>query len=188
MLLDLLQYVQVPLLLYCVPRWADSYSSSSSIYCIVPGVQHGLIPCWCPKAMAHFVIAIAGPRSTATPNTVCDCCFTIAMAIAVVGLHASCSIINNNVNTFSIKTIANTKSSIKTIANTSLSFPASPAHSLPAALTERPCCWRVELDVNGICHYVVDAFSRALDINVVVVAVVADVGRVCISPLTLSRL
>ena len=25
--------------------------------------------------MAHFVIVTAGPRSIATPNTVCDCCF-----------------------------------------------------------------------------------------------------------------
>ena len=51
--------------------------------------------------MAHFVIVIAmtSPCIIATPNAVCDCCF----AIAVVGLHSSCSIINNNVNTPSIK-------------------------------------------------------------------------------------
>ena len=57
--------------------------------------------------MAHLVIAIAGLCSTVTLNTVSDCCFVIDMAIAVVSLRSGCSIINNNVNAFSIKTIGN---------------------------------------------------------------------------------
>ena len=53
------------------------------------------------------MIVIAGLHSTRTPNTVCDCCFAIAMAIAVASLHSSSIINNNNVNTPSIKTITN---------------------------------------------------------------------------------
>ena len=58
------------------------------------------------------IVAIDGPRSIATPNTVFDCCFGDATAIEVVGLRSGwCSIVNNNVNPFSsIKTIANTAS------------------------------------------------------------------------------
>ena len=42
--------------------------------------------------VAHFAIVIAGPCFAATPNTaVCDCSFTIAMAIVVVGLRSGCS-------------------------------------------------------------------------------------------------
>ena len=43
-----------------------------------------------------MIVVISGPRSTAISNTVFDCCFTVAIAIAVVGLHSGwCSIINN---------------------------------------------------------------------------------------------
>ena len=79
------------------------------IYFIVPNVWHGLVLvlCWYPKA-STLVIVIAGPWSNETPDAVCDCCFAIAMAIVVAGLHSSCSIIINNINTSYIKTIANT--------------------------------------------------------------------------------
>ena len=73
------------------------------IYCIVSGIQHGLVSYSGPKGMAHYDIVVAGPRFIATPSILCVCCFTIA----VVSLHSSCLIINNNVNTFSIKIIGN---------------------------------------------------------------------------------
>ena len=58
--------------------------------------------------MAHVVIVIAGLHSIVTPTiTVRDCYFAITMAIVVIGLHSSCSIIDNNVSTFYIKTIGN---------------------------------------------------------------------------------
>ena len=73
-----------------------------------------------------IIVAIAGPRSAATPNTVCDCrlAVAIAMAIAVADLHYSCSIIINNANTSAIKTNANTTPAITAITTTTTSFPS----------------------------------------------------------------
>ena len=73
------------------------------------------------------MIAIAGPLSTATPNTVCYRCFAIGVSIMVVVLHSSFSIIDNNVNMSYIKTIASTASAIKTIVNTMASFRSFPS-------------------------------------------------------------
>ena len=56
--------------------------------------------------MAHFVIA--GPRSLLHPILCLIGCFAVAsMVIAVADFRSGYSILNNNVNTFSIKTIGN---------------------------------------------------------------------------------
>ena len=95
------------------------------IYCL------GRPTCWLCCLMTHdksimpIILVIDSPRSIATPNTAFDCCFAVAMAIAVVGLRSGRSSINNRINTFYIKTIANTTSF------PSLNCPHVCVHSFP---------------------------------------------------------
>ena len=79
-----------------------SAAAAFIIYCIVPDFQHGRVACW----PILWLPLLAGPCSTTTPNCVWLLFYGChGMYIAIVGLHSCCSIIDNNVNTFSIKTI-----------------------------------------------------------------------------------
>ena len=88
------------------------------IYCIVFSIQHSLAPCWCPKAMAHFVIVIVGLRSTVSSVLLDTTRLVFHLGVTLSSSspwNASTSragifinIINNNARTSGIKTIANT--------------------------------------------------------------------------------
>ena len=137
---------------------------------------HGPVPCWRPKAMAHFMIVIVSPRSTGTPDTVCDCSFAVAMAMAIVivCLRSGCSIINNNVKTsnqYCQHILPLSTSSLRPSLYVSSQRPCS-------------CWWRVEL-VGGddFGHRVVAATVTYIQQGIVVA--VTDIGHVCISQLPL---
>ena len=123
MLLDLLQYFRVPLYLYCVPRCANSYSSSSSSIYYLLYCPRRLAYSWSRCLLTHntlimAMIAFAGSRSAAS-TMLLDTTGGVQSWHRLQQQHLErqrvtgghfINIINKKINISSIKTIANNMS------------------------------------------------------------------------------